>query len=69
LGDRDGVRRADAVVGLVQLLHAIEVVGARQQVVDPGSRQRRERALAIIAIAAPAFRDDLRAAARRLGYR
>jgi len=31
-------------------------------------RTIRERATALIAIAAPAFRDDLRAAARRLGY-
>jgi acyl-CoA hydrolase len=31
-------------------------------------RTVRERAHALIAIAAPAFRDELRAAARRLGY-
>jgi acyl-CoA hydrolase len=31
-------------------------------------RTIRQRAEALIAIAAPAFRDDLRTAARRLGY-
>jgi acyl-CoA hydrolase len=31
-------------------------------------RSIRERAQSLIAIAAPVFRDDLRAAARRLGY-
>jgi acyl-CoA hydrolase len=46
----------------------VDKVVTEHGVAELRARTIRERAAALIAIAAPQFRDDLGAAARRLGY-
>jgi acyl-CoA hydrolase len=48
--------------------NVVDKIVTEHGVAELRARTIRERAAALIAIAAPAFRDDLRAAARRLGY-
>jgi acyl-CoA hydrolase len=48
--------------------NVVDKVVTEYGVAELRGRAIRERATALIAIAAPAFRDDLTAAGRRLGY-
>ena len=48
--------------------HHVDKVVTEYGVAELRGRTIRQRALALIAIAAPQFRDELRAGGRRLGY-
>ena len=56
--------------GVIVTTHknVVDKVVTEHDVAELRGRTIRERAAALIAIAAPAFRDELRGAAKRLGY-
>jgi acyl-CoA hydrolase len=70
LGGTTSRIQATLAPGAVVTAHKnlVDKVVTEHGVAELRGRTIRERAQALIAVAAPAFRDDLRAAARRLGY-